>query len=289
MNVAEDAAQGRSLAEKFDFVVAQIGDLGITIHPQSRLMRERSAFLDANGHLVPLVTPDHPDFAIALEAIRDFTLFEFILERWPFAAGHRDGTLRLKTALKDAADPHIPASRTPGRDTQLELFIAVALHRSGLQVDFGTPDVRVRIDGRYCFFEAKRPKTSESIDNAVRTAVEQIEDSGCPGVIFVDVSVAFNPTGVRIVRAMSNEECRLRHRQALRHCIRPHERELFRSMEGTPVAGILFQDHQLRAAPDEGWLLQSACMEFPNPAATKRLQRLFKLATRTLGHGWMST
>jgi len=274
----------RPLVEKFAFVLGRIRAIGLEVHPTSRLAIERNLFFDDQGR--PLVIePAHPQFDQALEALRDFTLFEFIMDNWPFEPADKEASRRLKEALKDAVDPHAARFRTPGRDSQLELFVAAALKRAGLPVKLRSPDVRTRIDGRGFDVEAKRPKSGDAIEEAVRVGAGQIRDSGCPGALFIDVTRAFNPTKGLVTRIMPDEEFSQRHAEALRGGIKTLERRLIHLLERKPVACVFFQDHELRQVSG-GWILGSICMKFDNPSAPEWLARMGRLVDRSLGHAW---
>lgn len=279
------ATAHRALAEKFEFVSAQIQGLGLKLHPQSRLAWERDAFSSSQAQL-RTVLPNDPLFGSALEALRDYTLFEFILESWPFDAWDADATSRLRAALKDAVDPCASGIRSSGRDTQLELYVAIALHRAGLPISLTTPDVRTRLDGKYFYVEAKRPKSYGAIEDNIRTGAGQIRDSGCPGAVFLDVSLAFNPSNEKILRPMPDDEFIEAHTLALRRGIGLLEPVLVRAIDGKPVGTVCFQNHVLRQVPGRGWQLESCCMTFRNPNASKRLSKLAHLFERTLNRAW---
>ncbi len=290
MGLQTDGNRVRSLAQQSEFVIGRVGELGHAVGPTSRLSLERKVFFDDRGAL-RVVQPDDPEFGTALEALRDFTLFEFILDPWPFDLRNEAANRRLKTAMRDAVDPYAPGAHTRGRDTQLELFVAVALHRSGLPVEFEPPgddlrpDVRTKLDGRGFYVEAKRPKSRDAVLDAVRIGARQIRATGCPGAIFLDVSRAFNPAKGLVTRMMDDEEFRRLHVEALRRAVQTIDEPLGRILVGKAVACICFQDHQLRQVPG-GWKLESKCMTFPNPHASARLGRLGDLFDRSLSHAW---
>lgn len=275
----------RSLAEKYAFITEKIEELGLKIHPTSRLALEARPFIGKNGLLSREVAPGDPDFRAALEAKRDFTLFEFILGDWPFPLSHGDATSRLKMALKDAVDPYAPGKNTPGRDTQLELFVAVTLSRAGLAVELGSPDLRVRLGGQFFYVEAKRTKTRQAIKSAISRAADQIKKSGCPGAVFLDSTMAFNPTDGQVLRIMPDEEFSRLHGEALNLGIATVERDVLSAVEKSRIVAVSFQDHQHRQIIG-GWRLESCCSTFVLPGLPKALKRLAQDYQRSLDFGW---
>lgn len=275
----------RALAEKYAFIQQEVEALGLQIHPTSRLAQEANAFLDETGQLVPELAPTDQRFRDGLEALRDFTLFEFILDDWPFSRRDTGASQRLRMALKDAVDPYAPGKQTTGRDTQLELFVAVTLFRAGLAVELGTPDVRVRLANRYFFVEAKRPKTRQGLKGALRKAAEQITKSGCPGAAFIDSTLAFNPTGKPILKLMPDAQFRRLHGQALDRGISTVEREVLTAIDNTRVLAVSFQDHQLRQVVG-GWRLESCCSTLVRPGMPKLMTTLASEYQRMLDLGW---
>ena len=279
-----DSESGRSLAGKTEFVFARIAAFGLTVHPQSRLALEAAVLRDAKGNW-QTVLPNDSEFAIGLEALRDFTLFEFILEQWPFHENDRAARAKLRTALKDAVDPHKAARTTRGRDTQLELYVASAIHGARLPVEFRTPDVRTRIGGRFFDIEAKRPKSRESLISAVGHATRQIRDAGTVGAVFLDVSLAFNPTGDQFLRALPDDLLNAAYSKAINGCIHGIEAPLRAAIEGTPVASVYFQNHLLRQS-QSGWRLASILIEYKNPSANPKLDSLSRVFYRSLERAW---
>lgn len=279
----------RSLFEKFAFVERKLAERGVPIKPGSRLQRERS-FLTAADGSPRTVEPNDPHFREALEALRDFTLFERILESPLCARADRDVDAKLREALRDHVDPY-SAARSVGRDTELELFVAAELARGGVPVCLvradptqRTPDVRARLDGQFFYVEVKRPKSRSSLLACIEDAVDQVQQTGCPGAVFVETSLAFNPEGGLVTRPMPDAEFRTLYGRGLRLNIQPFEADLLRLLATGCVGGIAFQDHQKRDHPTDGWELASTCMMFNNPAATARVAAAWKAFQRTLPH-----
>jgi hypothetical protein len=128
----------RTRAEIANFVIASLNALGIEPRPGSRLMRRQRVMIDAAG----IISPDHPEFEIALEADRDMQLLEYVFEQDHARSGH-PGLVRLLHKLTDdSALPQDDREQSTGRDTQFELFVAAICQAAGLiPVDYQEPDM----------------------------------------------------------------------------------------------------------------------------------------------------
>jgi hypothetical protein len=83
--------------------------------------------------------------------------------------------------------------QSSARDFQFESFVAAVAELSGYRIRFDEPDMVVQND--ICTFgiAAKRPRSSRTIEKNCRKAVRQIQQSGIPGIVALDVSLALYP------------------------------------------------------------------------------------------------
>jgi hypothetical protein len=199
--------------------------------------------------------------------------------------------------LKDNLTPH-PKKPTPGRDAQAELFMASGMYRASQQVRFERPrevdgqqwpDLRARIAGRYFFVEVKRARSVDRILERVSAGIGQIEATGCPGAVAIDVSFALNPTGDVEQRKLSTPEYERRYAEEFREQIRPLQDKLLSALRGSRVGGVFFQHHVVRRTGESGHCLSSCAMTFDNLALTGRVRDAWKTFTATLPHAWAST
>ena len=265
-----------------EFVSTRIAEYGITIKPGSRLAVGANAI--ASSTVETEYGREDPRLRSAFEALRDYSAFDYILRSPARLALRRGFRQRLETALKDGADPLQHGKQTPGRDTQVELFVAAMLSASGLDVELGTPDIRTRLDGQYVYVEAKRPKSFDGATNALRGAVEQVERTGVPGAVFMDLSLPFsmaNEFHTPIIEADPFEQLHIR---KMREALRPQFRALEATLADAPIAVVLIQCDWLRRAGKAEWLLESRIAPLARPSASLRLLRLRERLYRSIRH-----
>ena len=283
----------RTLSEQIGLVFRELNNLGIGIKPGSRLDVLARVFRSEDGSstmTVPIA--DHRRFKLALEALREFRLFEFILDPWEFGTE----TVALEklrvAALKD--HPLQYAQRrheTKGRDTQVELFIATAFRRTGACADLvrppaGTkyPDIRTRACNRYFFIEAKRAKSRSAVVGAIADAVEQVNATGCPGAAFVDMTMAFNEEDHPANEHLRRSDVQLIHRAWLQGQFEPLRTEVDSIISGSRLTSIFFQNHLL--IPIDGSVeLHSTILTYPE-RVTGRYAREDRDIRRSLDLGW---
>lgn len=76
----------------------------------------RAMFVSPDGTPMPFIAPDHPDFQIALEGIRDFQILGFVFDQFEVAPPSRVFKDRLRTILGDTPLPQDNLQGTQGRD-----------------------------------------------------------------------------------------------------------------------------------------------------------------------------
>jgi hypothetical protein len=250
----------RNLAEKATFVFDGLAKLGLAIPVGSRFDRMRQQFIAEDGSLTRPASPKDPTFRIALEALREFQLLEPILE----SLGHIDvkqGKHHLKSLVRDAVLPH-QGKETRGRDLQAELLVAATCVRAGmLPVSLEEPDVRTVIDGQGWRIAVKRVKNQERLDDNLRDAADQASRSGEPGVIFLDVSQAFNPGDDQMTRPLSAEHFHALFVQGLRRGISLYERSVLTRARAKDIGLVYFFFSGLRHDPVSGWELATIHMD----------------------------
>ena len=131
----------KTRAEAAAYIIEQIEERGIKVHPSSRLMQMKRV-LD-RGY----IDFENIDFLVALESIRDMYQLRLILEESSMAT---TGEFKacLRKLLQDESLPQDGNSHTPGRNTQFEMYLAAIASRAGLQpIEYAEPDVICRING----------------------------------------------------------------------------------------------------------------------------------------------
>lgn len=282
------AVTARPLSEQIPFVLTAIQNLGIVVKQGSRLDRLARVFLTDDGSWTSFVPfADQERFELALESLREFQMFEFILNPWefgpePIALG------KLRAALKDHALQYAQTtSPTKGRDTQVELFIATAFRRSGAGADFVTPlpgkkspDIRTRACNRYFYIEAKRVKSRERVVEAVEDAVAQVNATGCPGAAYVDVTMAFNEKNLRANEHLPVDQVQPVFRRWLQGQFEPLRAKVDMVMARSRLTSIFFQYHLLIPVAGEV-ALRSTILVYPE-RVSGRYEREDREIRRTL-------
>ncbi|MBK7877780.1 MAG: hypothetical protein IPJ77_19030 [Planctomycetes bacterium] len=283
----------RNLSEQIEFVFQELQRLEIEMKAGSRLDQLARVFRAPDGTWTRNVLySDDSEFEFALEARREFQLFEFILAPWEFG-GAKLGREKLRTAvLKDAPLQYDGAKAvTRGRDTQLELYVATAFQRSGAGGQLlanvsgkKSPDVRTRACGRYFFVEAKRVKARSRFVDAVADAVEQVDATGCPGAAFIDVTMAFNEDNRRANENLRRESVHDVIRKWLQGEFEQHRAEVDDVMRGSRLTSLFLQHHAL--IPLEGEIeLRSTILTYPE-RVTGRYAKADAEIRQSLDCGW---
>lgn len=281
----------RNLTEKITFVEAELLAKGLPIKPSSRLGHGRECFGNPGGE-TKRAMPDDPRFFDAVEAGRTFSCFEKILECWPFEPSDELAEEKLRVALKDDVDPYAAGGSTPGRDAQMELYVAAMIHKAGLPVSFvrptgatRTPDLRTSVAGGYCHIEVKRCKSLRSLVRCIKRGAEQIRGLGCPGAIFLDATLALHPQP-GFFPPMSDQEFG-DHWESKTRLLLNRQASMFEpQLRGGPVGGLVILDFPLRVHPVLGWRAEPLCLPLENGHSNARACRAWKELRRSLNHAW---
>ena len=194
-------ATGPSRAENADYVIAELRALGIDPPDDSRLMRMRD--VAHRGY----VDFHDPDFKIALEGDRDLVSLGFVLEQLRLHGDDPAFVKVVKRLIYDAVVPQDePDSNTPGRDAQFELYLAASCQKAGFgPIGYAEPDITCVVDGlRFCI-AAKRVKRVRQASKRIKAAAAQIVKSGQPGIVALDMAIAWNPKNVPMVSPLWNQ------------------------------------------------------------------------------------
>ncbi len=129
-------------SENAAYVVERIRALGFEPHPMSRLMVLKRVL---ERGFVPY---DDPEFPVALESIRDLQHIGFALARMDEHTENPKFKELVKRLLRDSVLPQSDREESPGRDAQLELYLAAICQNAGLlPVDYDEPDITCVAEG----------------------------------------------------------------------------------------------------------------------------------------------
>jgi hypothetical protein len=259
-------------------------ETGVKLPTTSRLARQIDAYLDPKGKLPQILEPDHALFQTAVEAKRDLPQVAFALRQLLPVIPREELKKRLNSLIDDKVLPQENPERSPGRDAQLELFVAALCMRARLDPVFDeSPDIRCKLAGQSVGVAVKRIKSTpkrfaHSLKDHVRKAAAQIEKSGLPGIITADISQSLNPTNWRVPQEMSDASFDSACNARVRSFRSQFERQLPDWTEGKGVLGVIFIDSILRSHGTRGWtfeLFPSSMHLCPFNARRRRLFESF--------------
>lgn len=244
----------RSLKEKIEYVRSAFVEIGVNLRPGSRLDQVTRVFFDGEGVPRRHVAPHDPGFRVAQEGLRDVYTLEPILGSLASIELEGDRDAVIKRLLKDSAIPLAEAPTSPGRDLQTELLTAATCVRAEMaEVALQEPpDVQTTLDGKRWGIAVKRLKSAKRLDDNMRDAAKQVERSGLPGVILLDISLAFNGESIPLF-APSAAEFEAAQENRLQEIIRMNERVILDRAQAKGVGLVYVFDSQIRQVPEDGW------------------------------------
>lgn len=238
----------RTRGENASYVIGEMRALGMNPNRNSRLMQMHRIL---NSGYIPF---DHSEFPIALEAERDMQQLGFIFDQ---KGADRDNPTFMKLAADLMMDPALPQDnleRSPGRDAQFELYLAAICRNAGLlPVQHAEPDVS-RVANNIVFsIAAKRIKSAKRVKDHVEKAADQIEKSKNPGVIALELSVAWNRKNLPIVSRLQSQSHVLIAKAQGDQFFDEHAMDIFRLVNGKGVLAVVAFAFRIRLRPDNQW------------------------------------
>jgi len=277
LNSKNSNSRRRTRAENAEFVIASIKALGLSLHPQSRLMQMYRVLTTAGG----IISPDDPGFQTALESERDLQVLGFVFEQADMHPTDAEFQRLVKKALKDSLLPNEDRSQSKGRDAQFELFVAAICQKAGMHpVSREEPDVTCHVGDIKFGIAAKRFKNVTSVKKHVRKAADQIEKAGLPGIIALDTCVALNRKNERITTPISDKQFGCIYSKAINRFVTDFYDNIQDWVCRKGVRGIVIHDQQVRFQPNGEWSLVGMT-KLVNPASkNNRRKRDFAMFTK---------
>jgi hypothetical protein len=199
----------------------------------------------------PSVIPaTHPDIEVALEAERDITELAFIFDNAEAFAGSTEFEFQLGLALKDAVLPQDNAGQSPGRDAQFHLYVAAICQKAGMSPAFAEPDLVCNVDGVQFGVAAKRLKNIERLEERFKSARDQIDKARLPGIVALELSVAWNRQNVRLPVSGHEDEFAALFSQSLKKFADDNIETLRRLSRGSDVRGVIIHTTHIWDAKD---------------------------------------
>lgn len=134
-------------------------------------------------------------------ALLDVTELSLIAEQFATATPVKGFGYAADRAMKGGKLLGDEKNHSPGRDFQFELFIGAIFKRGGYDVWFEEPDVIVRGDFGDVVIAAKRPRSTDNLPKLFEDADDQIDRSGKPGLVAVDISFLIMPNDLHLPAA----------------------------------------------------------------------------------------
>ena len=260
----------RTRPEISSFVIRTIEAEGVRVPPSSRLRRMHDLYHSGIG----TIGPEHPEYEIALEGERDMQLLAFAFDQ--LAGGESSDAYRerLRKLVQDSVLPQDDPMHSPGRDAAFEIHVgAVCTAAKLLPVNWEEPDVSCVLDDTKYGFAVKRLKSLARLRDRVRDAVDQVSRCGLPGVIVLDLALAFNPANRRI-RRMHDTVFWSEYEAHVKVTWREHQPKVQEIMARAHVLGIIVHDYHVRQQ-DDGCQLAGMTIRVPATGQSRAVQTQF--------------
>ncbi len=227
----------RPLGEAADHVMCVVRGMGFDPSESSRLAQMRNILNKGFNK------ETDPNFEQACEALRDITLIDFAFDRLGHTVPPNVLRKKVQILVKDSCLPQDDPPETPGRDTQSELHVAATCQAAGILISLDEPDVIVEVNGTQYGLAVKRLKSLRQLRRRFCAAVDQIERSGRPGFVVLDMVLAANPENENLGFVVTDEGfC---HIQSSRFdpFIKNNLQKFREWRAGREVRGVLVLDH----------------------------------------------
>jgi hypothetical protein len=200
------------------------------------------------------IPPEDPGFSTALEAERDLQQLGFVFDQ---LQSHRDSPefkALVKKALRDSVLPQDNREESVGRNSQFHLYLAAVCQNAGLvPVAYDEPDVSCTIDGKKFGIAAKRIKSMDQIKARIKKAGEQISRSKRPGIIALELSLAWNPKNLPIISRLQSQMYVLIAVLQGEQLFDNYHEDIYRWVAGQGVLAVLVFDFRIRLRPNSQW------------------------------------
>jgi hypothetical protein len=179
-------------ATQLEALIARIESLGIPVPAGSRLRRYVGAFNQVrravhSNNVSPTVPVD-----LVHQAFLETSDLALVIEQLSRDPQDALWTEKLAIGVRGPELPQIESKNSPARDLQFELTVAAMCRAAGLSVRLAEPDVVVTGMAIPFGIAAKRLKSLRGLEQHVRKARAQIQQTGLGGIIAIEISAAVN-------------------------------------------------------------------------------------------------
>ncbi len=251
LDLPPDCVIPRTRGENATYIIGQVQALGLNPHPTSRLMRMHDVL---NSGFVPF---DDPRFSTALEAVRDLQQLGFVFDQLQTHRENDKFRALVKKTLKDSVLPQNDREQSVGRNSQFHLYLAAVCQNAGLHpVTYNEPDVSCTIDGREFSIAAKRIKSLDQLNRHIKKAADQILRAGRPGIIAIELSLAWNPRNMPIISRLQSQLYVTTSVLKATQLFDRHHTDIYRWVRGHGVLAVLVFEFSIRLREDNEWGLE---------------------------------
>src|SRR5436189_5188364 len=103
-----------SMKKRAALILAAFNDLGVRLHPSSRIAQQLDTYLDPRGILPQFIEPDHQLFPTIVEAQRDLNQIAFALGQLMPVVPKEEIKLRLYRMVQEHVLPKDNPTKSPG-------------------------------------------------------------------------------------------------------------------------------------------------------------------------------
>jgi hypothetical protein len=259
-----DLPKRLSRAENARFVINWLNEHGFTVKAGCRLLKMHDLLQEAQCDC------ETPEFWIALESLRDLVELGFILEQ----LGHYAGSPKVRGIIKNLLyDKPLPQNdretNSRGRDTHWELYLAAICQSAGMTpIGFAGNDVTCTVDGTLFGIEAKRIKSENSAKKRIKKAIDQLINAKRPGVVAVDMSLAWNERNRPITGSIHNAFIDMKLDAQVRQFFDRHKGWIEERCIGKGVLAVVVFNFVMRLREDK-WRPHRHAMWFAMPQTQK--------------------
>jgi len=185
-------------------IAQKLRDAGIRLPEASRFGR----YLRSARSMTQSDSSKLPHAQLALNLMTEIREMNLILQELPRSPEVPGWQSKMHTALKGSLLSAEDGADSAGRDAQFELYLASAFRAAGFDVTLDEPDVTFQMDGQTFGIAAKRVKSEKTVEKRIREASKQIERSGNPGIIALDITYLYDSTTLKIVNHLDDVSAR---------------------------------------------------------------------------------
>jgi hypothetical protein len=224
-----------SLLPRYQKALACLEKRGVRVADQCRLR-------SYEARLSQLLTDPRPAVEGELVFAATFDLREIdevieIVEHLPDSID--TSTLDLLRKLAGGNEHPDDDANASAREAQYELYLGTVLRRGGIPARHGAPDLAADWQGQQYFIEAKRPGSSKSLDDRLRSAVHQIRKLPRLGIVAISADQLLRPAN-ELIEVQAHNNLALAVERLLLSFITEHSHILRNRLGNEPLAALLW-------------------------------------------------